>query len=251
MGRQTFVLGRLYDIRVGVHVSWLALYAFVTIALARALPMLPGAQAYVVGALCALALFASVVVHEFAHALAARRYGVRTDAITLFLFGGVATLVDEPQGPRADAVIALAGPAMSAVLAVLSFGALALCERIAGGGIGDALALMFAYLAVANGVLAVFNLLPTFPMDGGRVLRAVLWARGGDRTVATGIAARIGAALALVLVAAGVLAAAAAHNALYLWYALLGAFLLRQAWALDRAARRERSIANVEVATAA
>ena len=248
---QTFVLGRLFDIRVGVHVSWLAVYAFVTIALARALPMLPGGQAYVFGALCALALFSSVVAHEFAHALVARRFGVRTDAITLFLFGGVATLVDEPGAPRADALIAVAGPAMSAAIAALSFGALALCEHLVPGRAGTALGLLCAYLAIANGVLAVFNLLPAYPMDGGRVLRALLWSRYGERAAATSVAARVGSGFAVLLVAAGVLVCAAEHNVLYLWYAVLGAFLLRQGWALDRAARHERSIVNVEVAPAA
>ena len=96
MGRQTFFLGRLFGVRVGVHVSWLAVYAFMTVVIARGLAGLPVIQAYGLGALCALALFASVVGHEFAHAIVARRFGVQTRAITLFLFGGVSQIGAEP-----------------------------------------------------------------------------------------------------------------------------------------------------------
>jgi Zn-dependent protease len=238
VAQQTLTLGRLFDIRVGVHVSWLAVYAFLTLALARGLGMLPAGEAYAFGALCALALFASVVAHELAHALVARRFGVRTDAITLFLFGGVATLEREPGTPKADAVIALAGPLMSGVLAVVALAATFAVDRFVGNaGVRDALGLLGTYLTLANGVLAVFNLLPAYPMDGGRVLRAVVWRATRDRAVATRYASRVGIGFALLFVAAGVLGALAAHNALYAWYAVLGAFLLRQGWSEERASR--------------
>jgi len=220
-----------------VHVSWLAVYAFVTVVLAGGLPALPRWEALTLAAICALALFASVIAHEYAHALAARRFGVRTDAITLFLFGGVALLDEEPATPRADALIALAGPAMSAVLALVALGLLALLDRFAGAAWGEAPALMAAYLAVANGVLAVFNLIPAFPMDGGRVLRALAWRRFGDLRRATRLASRVGIGFALAFVAAGVSAVAATHDPIYAWYAVLGAFLLRQSWTQERGAR--------------
>ncbi|HYZ15863.1 MAG TPA: site-2 protease family protein [Candidatus Acidoferrum sp.] len=251
MTRQTVTLGRLFGICVGVHVSWLIVYALMTFALARGLEMLPAAQAYAFGAVCALALFASVVAHEFAHALVARRFGVRTAAITLFLFGGVATLDEEPPSPRAEVFIALAGPALSAVLAGLSFAALVAVERLIPGRFGTALGLLTAYLAIANGVLAVFNLVPAYPMDGGRVLRALLWRARRDRLSATRIAAGIAIGFALAFVAAGVLLAFANHNATYAWYAVLGAFLLRQGWSEERAARLSRSAAASEIAAAA
>lgn len=230
MSRYTFTLGRMFDIRIAIHVSWLAVYGLVTVALARTLGDLPAVQAYVFGAGCALALFGSVVAHELAHALVARRFGVTTRAITLFLFGGVALLEDEPPTPKADALIALAGPALSAVLAFIAFGAAALTEHALTGRAGTALGLLAAYLAVANGVLAAFNLVPAYPMDGGRVLRAIVWQRRADRDAATTIAARVGMAFSIVFVAAGVFGAAAAHDALYGWYAVLGGFLLRQGW---------------------
>lgn len=236
MARQTFVLGRLFDIRVGIHVSWLAVYAFVTIALAQSLGLF-------FGAFCALALFAGVVAHELAHALVARRFGVHTSAITLFLFGGVATLDDEPPSPGAEALIALAGPAVSALLAIVGLVVLLAVERLVPGPTGTSLGLLCAYLALANGVLAIFNLLPAYPMDGGRVLRALLWVRHGDRRGATTFASRVGVGFALALVAGGVLTAAATHHVVYLWYAVLGGFLLRQSWAQERSG-------DVEVAPA-
>ncbi len=247
MARQTLFLGRLFDIRVGVHVSWLAVYAFMTIALARALGMLPQAEAYAFGALCALALFASVVAHELAHALIARRFGVRTSAITLFLFGGVATLEREPASPKADALVALAGPAMSGVLALAALAAVVLFDRFApASGLHDALALLGTYVLLANAVLALFNVLPAYPMDGGRVLRAYLWRRSRDRDAATNAASRVGIAFALIFVAAGVFVVAATHDLTFGWYVLLGAFLLRQGTVEERASRSPASRTDTE-----
>ncbi len=252
MARQTLFLGRLFDIRVGVHVSWLAVYAFMTIALARALGMLPPTEAYAFGAVCALALFASVVAHEFAHALVARRFGVRTSAITLFLFGGVATLEREPSSPKADALVALAGPAMSAALALAALVAVAALDRFAPDGLlHDALGLLGTYVALANAVLAVFNVLPAYPMDGGRVLRAYLWRRSRDRDAATNAASRVGIVFALLFVAAGVFVVAATHELTYGWYILLGAFLLRQGASQERATRPTAPRADTEAVAVA
>jgi Zn-dependent protease len=238
---QTLTLGRLFDVRVGVHVSWLGVYAFMTIALARALGMLPLAQAYAFAGICALALFASVVAHELAHALVARRFGVRTNAITLFLLGGVATLDEEPRSPRADALIALAGPALSAALAAVALGALFVLDLLSrSGSLHDAAARLITYIVIANTVLALFNLIPAFPMDGGRVLRAVLWRVWSDRGAATNVAARVGIGFALLFAGGSVLVVAATHNIVYGWYLLLGAFLLRQCWSQERASQRRR-----------
>jgi len=234
--RGTVTIGRLYGIRIGVHISWFAVYAFVTFALASSLTTVPRPQAIGLGAVCALGLFASVVVHELAHALTARRFGVRTDAITLFLFGGVALLDEEPATPRADALVAVAGPAASAVLGLLGLGILAALERFAHGPASDAPALFIAYFAVANGVLAVFNLLPAFPMDGGRVLRDILWHRSGDVRRATRFAARVGIGFATAFVLAGVVLVAVTRDPLSSWYVVLGGFLLRQSWLQARAA---------------
>jgi Zn-dependent protease len=237
MARQTLTLGRLFDIRVGVHVSWLAVYAFMSIALARGLTTLPRGEAYAFGATCALVLFASVVAHELAHALVARRFGVRTSAITLFLFGGVATLEKEPASPKADALVALAGPALSAALAAVAFALLFAVDRFVPGRAGTALGYLGTYVVLANAVLALFNLIPAYPMDGGRVLRALLWRRWHDHAAATNAAARVGIVFALLLVAAGVFLVAGSHELVYGWYVILGAFLLRQGVSQERATR--------------
>jgi len=241
MARQTLTLGRLFDIRVGVHVSWLAVYAFMSVALARGLTTLPRGEAYAFGAACALVLFASVVGHELAHALVARRFGVRTSAITLFLFGGVATLEEEPASPKADVLVALAGPAFSAALALVAFVLLFAVDRFVPGRFGTALGYLGTYVMLANAVLAVFNAIPAYPMDGGRVLRALLWRRWRDHAAATNAASRVGIAFALLLVAAGVLLVAGSRELAYGWYVVLGAFLLRQGVVQERASRSHRS----------
>jgi Zn-dependent protease len=228
--RQTFSLGRLFDIRVGIHVSWLAVYLFATMSIAANISGVSRTLAIGLAAICSLLLFASVIAHEFSHALVARAYGVRTNAITLFLFGGVATLECEPPSPGAEVMIALAGPAMSALIGALAFGVLMLLERWTGGPVAEAVGLITAYLALANGVLAVFNLVPAFPMDGGRVLRAAVWRARRSRAAATGAASIVGLVLAAALVFGGLAAAFATHTWQNAWYVFIGAFLLRQGW---------------------
>jgi Zn-dependent protease len=227
---QTFILGRLFDIRVGVHISWFFVYVFATLSIAGNISGVSRVLGIGLAALCALLLFASVIAHEFAHALVARAYGVRTRAITLFLFGGVAMLEREPPSPGAEVLIALAGPALSAALGAAAFGVLMLLERLTAGPVAQAAGLVVAYVALANGLLAAFNLVPAFPLDGGRVLRAVVWQARKSRAAATGAASIVGLALAAGLVFTGLAMAVAAHAWQDVWYVLIGAFLLRQGW---------------------
>jgi len=234
---KTLTLGRLVGIRVGVDVSWIGVFAFVTFSIATSLSGLPPAATYAVATACALFLFASVVAHELAHALVARRFGVRTRSITLFLFGGVATLESEPPSPRAEVWIALAGPAMSAALGACAFGLLALFERTLTGVGGDVIATLTAYLALANGMLALFNLIPAFPMDGGRVLRAAIWRARRSRAAATGAASIVSLILAAALVVAGCVTAIGVHLWQCAWYVAIGAFLAIQGWRQLREAR--------------
>ena len=224
----TVTVGRLCGIRIDVHVSWLVVFALLTAVLARNIDA-TGVAAVVLGATCALALFAGVVGHELAHALAARRFGVQTDAITLFLLGGVASLSEEPPTARADVAIALAGPAASAVAAIAAFGLLLAAEHWLAPLPRATVSRLLAYVALVNGFLAAFNLLPAYPMDGGRVLRALLWRRGCAWARATAIASRVGMAFAVAFVAGAVLVVAATRNPAFAWYAVLGAYLLREA----------------------
>jgi Zn-dependent protease len=228
--RATLSLGRLFDIRVGVHVSWFVIYGVVTLSIAETVRGVAPLLAWMFAAICGLLLFTSVLFHEFAHALVARRFGVRTRAITLFLFGGVATLEREPSSPRADVLIALAGPAMSAVIAALAFGVLVALQAVLHGSLATVIARLTAYLAFANGVLAIFNLIPAFPLDGGRVLRAALWQLRKSRAAASGAASIVGLVLASGLMLAGVILALRLHVWQDAWYVVIGAFLLRASW---------------------
>jgi len=239
---QTFSVGRIFDIRVGIHISWLAVFAMLTYAIGPQFDEIALPAAYGIGALCALGVFGSLVVHEFAHALVARRFGVQTRAITLFLFGGVAALESEPPTPKAEVAIALAGPAASAALAGLiglaGFGLLALAAPFVETPAGNTVFTMVVYLAFANAALAVFNLLPSFPMDGGRVLRAALWRSSGSQARATATAALVGIVFAAGVVAGGIVLLVLRPAWLVGWYLLIGGFLTVQSVGGYRIARR-------------
>jgi len=179
-------LGRISGIDVAIHWTWFALLAFV------------GLSEWQSGGspLAGMALFSGVflciLLHEFGHALAARRYGIPTRSITLYPFGGIAALQSMPRGPKQELVVALAGPAVNVVIAALLWPVVVLT-----GGVG-------LQLLVINVILVLFNLLPAFPMDGGRVLRALL-ALKMDRVRATRVAVFVGRVLAVGFVAAGLL----------------------------------------------
>ena len=241
MLRRAIPIGRLFGIRLDVHPSWFFVYALVTITLANATPAAIGTgrvASYALAAIAGVALFASVVAHELAHALCARRFGVETRSISLFLFGGVATLEAEPPTPLADVLVAVAGPAMSALLAGLAYAAMHLVDRVVPIAAVDSVVSILAYIAVANGVLAAFNLIPAYPMDGGRVLRAIVWRLRGDRDGATVTAALVGLGFAAVFTVGALAAMAATRSLQFGWYLVLAGFLGRQCWTQVRALRR-------------
>lgn len=234
---RTLTLGRLFDIRVGVHASWFFVFLFMTTSIASGIDDLGRFAAFALAAVCALGIFLSVVAHEFGHALVARRFGVQTRDITLFLFGGVATLESEPPTPRAEVWIALAGPAVSALVGGIALGAFALASRYVQGPLELLLDPLTAYLAMANLGLAVFNLIPAFPMDGGRIVRAVLWGRRRNQHSATATAAIIGLGFAAVLAATGIGLGVWLRTWQGGWYVVLASFVARQAWLQLREAR--------------
>jgi Zn-dependent protease len=223
------------------------MFALVALTIAGAEPirMLGWIAATAVGAVAAIVLFASVVVHELAHALTARRFGVQTSSIKLFLFGGVATLEAEPPAPLADALVALAGPAMSAVIALAAFGAMHAVNAIVPLRYTDVAASILAYVTFANAVLAAFNLIPAYPMDGGRVLRALLWRLRGDRDRATATAALVGIGFGLCFAAGGLVAVAATRTWQFAWYVVVAGFLVRTSWVQYRALRRAPGTVSV------
>jgi Zn-dependent protease len=233
---RAFPIGRLCGIRLDVHASWFPVYALVVVAIANAAPIAAlGWAAYALGAAAALVLFISVVIHELAHALVARRFGVQTSSIALFLFGGVATLEAEPPTPPADALVALAGPAISAVIALAGYGLLHAVDATVPLRYADAVAAVLAYVTLANAVLAGFNLIPAYPMDGGRVLRALLWQLRGDRDRATASAALVGIAFGIAFAAGGLVAVAATRSWQFGWYVVVAVFLVRTSWVQYRA----------------
>lgn len=226
-GVPSIPLGRLRGIVVGAH--WSTFVAVMVIAQVVAVSVLPqaapGHDAVVywgTGVLSALAFMLSLLAHELAHALVAQRFGVGVDRIDLWLLGGVSRLSSPPRSPRAEFLIAVAGPATSVVVAIL-VGALGI-----GFGAWGAPALIttpLLWLAITNGVLAVFNLVPAAPLDGGRVLAAAVWWRTGDEHRGTKAATVAGRMFGLVLVAFGLMQVFA--GALTgLWLVLLGAYLI-------------------------
>lgn len=199
---------------------------------------LPAATYWLLGFFAVLGIFASIVLHELGHSLVARRYGMEMRGITLHMFGGAAELEDEPTSPTAELLVAAAGPATSlALAAVLRLGALATA------GLSSSelpIEMLLRYLASLNLVLAIFNLLPAFPLDGGRILRAALWLKNGDHDRATRLASRIGAGLGFGLAALGVMQILAGRLGDGLWTILIGFFIRSAAIAsgIDLAARR-------------
>lgn len=195
--RWSWKIGRIAGIDVNVHATFLLLLVWVALASWRA-----GGTAYAAldGVLFILAVFASVVAHEFGHALTARRFGVQTRGITLLPIGGVAQLERMPDQPKQELLIAIAGPAVTvAIIAVLYAILLATGQSPASGAAMTSPTTSFAArLLWVNITLALFNLLPAFPMDGGRVLRAWLAMRSGDYVRATERAASIGKGFALL-----------------------------------------------------
>jgi Zn-dependent protease len=225
----TFAVGRLAGIPIRLHWTWLAVFGLVTWALADA--VFPDAEpgrstgVYVVMAIAAAAaLFLSLLLHELGHALQARRERMRIEDITLWLLGGVARFSGEFPSARAELRVALAGPAVTVVLTVL-FGVLAPAP------LPSAAHDVVVWLGVMNAALLVFNLLPALPLDGGRVLHAIVWQRTRDLRKATAVGSSAGRGLGFVLIAIGIGLAFAGVPTSGVWLAVLGWFLLRSATA--------------------
>lgn len=186
----------------------------------------PTAQYWIVGGVTAVLLFASVILHELGHSVVARAYGVDVRRITLFIFGGVAELTDEPPKAIAEFWIAIAGPVVSLVVAGIFF---LLQNTITGF---ESLLALTQYLSGINAALALFNLIPGFPLDGGRVLRAVVWGINRDFFKATRIAATVGRIVGFGFIAVGVFRILGGNFANGMWIAFIG-------WFLESAAARQ------------
>ncbi|MEZ5815924.1 MAG: site-2 protease family protein [Hyphomicrobiaceae bacterium] len=244
-------LFRIFGIRVSLDLSWFLIAAFLAWSLANgyfpwAAPGLAVSTYWWMGILGTIGLFASIVVHEFAHALVARRYDMPISGITLFLFGGVAEMGDEPPTPRAEFWMAIAGPIASFVIAALLYLVYAASNSPGTPGIMP-FAATVGYLAAINLAVAVFNLLPAFPLDGGRVLRSLLWWWKGDLHWASRIAAGSGMVLAILLIAFGVMNTLFGAFVSGIWQMLLGFFLYNAAGATQASTELRRELSGVRV----
>lgn len=224
-------IGRLLGIPIELNPSWFLIFFLMVWSLGAQVfptwqPGLPVAAYWLLGVAAALVLFGSLLLHEMAHSLMSRHYGLEVRRITLFLFGGVSEAPDEMPSPRAEFWIAIVGPLTSLALALgffaLSYGAGAL-------GAPSALSSALGWLGVVNVALALFNLIPGFPLDGGRVLRAAVWARTGDMRKATRWASYGGRAFAVVLIGVGVARLVGGNWFGGLWLGVIGWLLFQAA----------------------
>lgn len=227
------MFGRRFDlitvlgITLRVDSSWLVVAALFSWLLASSFAIgyaeLSTATHWIMGLAGVLGLFASVVLHEFGHAIMARQVGLSIRGITLFFFGGVAEMDSEPPSPVAEFLVALAGPAVSFLLAIGCFLTYGLLWGVA---VSPAALGVVEYLGLINLALLIFNLVPAFPLDGGRVLRSVLWYWKRDLRWATSIASRIGRGFGTLLIAFGIFEIIASQSFVGgLWKCLIGMFL--------------------------
>ncbi len=221
----SFKLGRIAGIQIGIHYTWLLIFTLVTWSLAQGFfpanyPGWAEATYWLVGAVSALALFASVLVHELSHSFMARSRGVEVDSITLFIFGGVSNLKTETEKPKDEFLISIVGPLTSFALAGLFWAA----DRWLVPG-NTPLGVMLAYLTMVNVLVGGFNLVPGFPLDGGRVLRSIIWGASGNLRKATQIASAVGQGFGFLLILWGVSQMFGGAFLNGLWTVFIGWFL--------------------------
>jgi Zn-dependent protease/CBS domain-containing protein len=220
-------LFKLLGFEVRADWSWIIIAILVTWSLSRGYfplhyPSLTARAYLLMGIAGALGLFLSIVIHEFCHSVVARGYGLPMKGITLFLFGGVAEMGDEPESAKVEFMMAFVGPVSSVALGLICYGLYATGtnnvwpQPITG---------VLAYLAVINWMLAGFNLLPAFPLDGGRVLRSILWAAKKNLRWATRVSSTIGTGFGFALMALGILQLLTGNFINAMWWFLIGLFL--------------------------
>ncbi len=220
-------LFKLLGFEVRIDLSWIIIAVLVTWSLADGLfpfwyPDLTSETYWLMGVVGALGLFVSIVAHEFCHSLVARRFGMPMKGITLFIFGGVAEMGDEPPTARAEFTMAIVGPLSSMAIGAVFYGIYRLGEA---SGWGTPINGVILYIAYINGILAAFNLLPAFPLDGGRVLRSILWGVKDNLRWATRVSSAIGAAFGIGLIVLGVLQFIRGNVIGGVWMFLIGLFL--------------------------
>jgi len=227
VGGGSYRLLRVFGIDILVHWSWFGIFALLTWWLAQGFFKdeydWTAGQRWASAVVAALTFFSSILLHELAHSLMAKREGLPVSSITLFIFGGVSALGGEPSTPGQEFRVAIVGPLVSFVLAA-AFAAAALVGELSDAS-GEPPAAIALYLAIINFAVGVFNMMPGYPLDGGRVLRAALWARGRNLLVATRRASLAGQGLSFGLIAIGVVSILAGNFIGGAWFIVIGWFL--------------------------
>ncbi|HLC18680.1 MAG TPA: site-2 protease family protein [Thermodesulfobacteriota bacterium] len=223
-------LFRVLGIQISIDYTWFIVFILFAWSLSfgyfpHYYPGLDRTLYMVMGTVSALLLFACVLVHELSHSYTANRLGLDISEITLFIFGGVAQLTKEPEDAATELKIAVAGPIASGVLAVIFY----LASRVVTAEVHAVANAILAYLSLINAMLLVFNMIPGFPLDGGRVLRAAWWAKTGDLNAATKAASQIGKGFALFLILMGFLQVLTGNFIGGMWMVLIGVFLQQAA----------------------
>lgn len=242
-------LFRLLGFAVRIDASWIVIALLVTWSLAAGLfpeqyPDLPPSTYWTMGILGAFGLFFSIIFHEFSHSLVARKYDIPISGITLFIFGGVAEMEKEPKTPRAEFLMAIAGPIASLFLGIVFWITGTLLEGV---GVSIPVYGVLKYLGLINVILAVFNMIPAFPLDGGRVFRSILWHRSGDLQKATEKASRYGSGFGTAFMIAGAFFFITGNIIGGIWWVLIGMFLKNASFASYQQVLLKSSLENQPV----
>ncbi len=221
----TFRIGKVLGFEINIHWSWLFIFllitwTFATSTLEEFYPEWTTARRWIVGSAASIIFFLSILAHEMSHAIVARRYGISVSSITLFVFGGVSNLTKEPENPRQEFWIAIVGPLTSFAMALLFAIAWRVLLSIEEGAAGVAV-----HLAAINLAIGIFNLVPGFPLDGGRVLRSVFWAKKRNIVDATRLASTIGQGVAYAIMVLGGIMFILVNPLSGIWFFLIGNFL--------------------------
>ena len=242
-------LGRVFGIEIGLHFSWFLIAILIVLLLGSyfraADPQWTDAVVWSLAALTAMLFFVSLLLHELAHSLVAQAYGLSVRSITLFALGGVAQIEKGSENARSEFWIAVAGPITSFVIGAVALGAAIVMGWTPMAAEPTPVLAMLVWLGYINVLLAIFNLIPGFPLDGGRILRAFIWWKTGDEHGSTRSAARVGQFVGVVFIGWGLVRFFTAGFAGGLWIALIGWFLFQvagqsRAQEIGRASCRER-----------
>ena len=218
-------LGKIFGIPIKVHYSWTFIFIIISLSLATAyLPVnFPGWSTgtyWAIGLLGSLLLFASVLVHELSHSIVAIQRGHKVRSITLFLLGGVSQIEEEAARPKEEFMIAIVGPLTSFLLSAIFWGLYFVVSPI-----HSQIEALTLYLGTVNLFLGAFNLIPAFPLDGGRVLRSIIWSISGSETRGNKVATNMGVAIGIAFIVLGILLSIYTRSITGLWLSIIGWFL--------------------------